>query len=37
MKQFMLPANEGSFNKADKTYTVWLGNRAGIKFYSKKT
>lgn len=32
----MLAANEGSFNENDKTYSVWLGNRTGIQFYSKR-
>lgn len=37
MKQFMLPtSNDESFNENDKTYSVWLGNRAGLKFYSKR-
>lgn len=36
MKQFMLTGTNHVFNQADKTYQVWLGNRAGIKFYSKR-
>jgi hypothetical protein len=36
MKQFMLATNPDSFNEIDKTYSVWLGNRCGLKFYSKR-
>ena len=35
MKQFML-LSDTELNPIDKTYSIWLGNRAGIKFYSKR-
>jgi len=32
----MISTNSDSFNPMDKTYSVWLGNRCGLKFYSKR-
>jgi len=36
MKQFMLGKESFLFNEADKTYTLWFGNRTGLSFKSKR-